>query len=603
LRVADYIAQILALQGIRHVFMITGGGAMHLNDALTRTPSLTPVFCHHEQACAMAAESYARVSGQIAAVNVTTGPGAINAFNGVFGAYVDSIAMVIISGQVKQETMVGSTGLPLRQLGDQEADTITMVRPFCKYAVVLNRVEDVRFEVEKALWLAQHGRPGPVWIDVPMNIQGAEIDPSTLRAFTPVQAESVSVLHDEALKQAVHATLERLKTAQRPVVIAGTGVRIAGAVEDFLHVLATLGVPAATVFNAQDILATNNPCYVGRQGTIGDRAGNFAVQNADFVLILGSRMAIRQVSYNWQSFARYAYKVMVDVDAAEMAKPTLKIDLPVAADVKEFINVMRAQLKDYQVPQAHNEYLDWCRKRKDRYSALLPEYRLARTPINPYVFCSDLFDQLREDDVVVTGDGTAAVVPFQVAPIKQGQRVYSNAGCASMGYDLPAAIGAYYARAQRIVCLAGDGSIMMNLQELQTIAGNRIPVKLFILNNGGYNSILQTQKAYFPDNVRGCGPDNGVTFPDFVRLSEAFGIPSQRCANVDDLEKAITWTLAGEGPRCCEIMLDPEQSFSPKLASRRLEDGRMVSSALEDMAPFLSREELAENLLIPLHTQ
>lgn len=597
MRVSDYIAAKLVEHGIGHVFMITGGGAMHLNDALTRNKKLTPVFCHHEQACAMAAESYTRLSGRIAALNVTTGPGAINALNGVFGAYVDSIAMIVISGQVKQETMVRSTGLPLRQLGDQEADICGMAEPVCKYTALITNAQDIRYELEKALWIAEHGRPGPVWLDVPGDIQGAQIDPETLRGFSPEPSAVQDATH---LTDAAKTVVEHLRRAKRPVIIAGTGVRVSGAADDFLQLLSTLRIPVATVFNAQDIVATDHPCYVGRQGTIGDRAGNFAVQNADCVVILGSRMAIRQVSYNWSSFARHATKIMVDIDSAELAKTTLSIDVPIRAEVKPFIHALQKQLELYQPPASHLEYLKWCRTRTERYPALLPEYRASDTPINPYVFCADLFKHLNARDVVVTGDGTAAVVPFQVAEIKQGLRLYSNAGCASMGYDLPAAIGAYYAGApQRIICLAGDGSIMMNLQELQTIVGNRIPVKLFILNNGGYHSIVQTQKAYFSDNIKGCGPDNGVTFPDFVRVAQAFGIPARRCAHVSNLQDAIVWTLEGDEARCCEIMLDPEQPFAPKLASRRLDNGQMVSSKLEDMAPFLSREEFAENMLIP----
>jgi acetolactate synthase-1/2/3 large subunit len=594
MRVSDYIAARLAEHGIRHVFMITGGGAMHLNDALTRHASLTPVFCHHEQACAMAAESYTRLSGRMAALNVTTGPGAINSLNGVFGAYVDSIAMIVISGQVKQETMVKSTGLTLRQLGDQEADAVSMAAPVCKYAVLIERPEDIRYELEKALWIAEEGRPGPVWLDIPGNIQSAQIDPGTLEGFIPAAA------HPHDLTPHIAQVLDKLRSAKRPAIIAGTGVRVAGAETQFLKLLDTLRIPAATVFNAQDLIATDHPCYGGRQGTIGDRAGNFTIQNADFVLIIGSRMAIRQVSYNWQSFARHAYKVMVDIDAAELAKPTVTLDLAIHADAKAFIETLQAALDEegYQPIYNHLQYLKWCKERVARYSALLPEYRRKESPINPYVFSADLFQQLTSADIVVTGDGTAAVVPFQASAIKQGLRVYSNAGCASMGYDLPAAIGAYYAgKPERVICLAGDGSIMMNLQELQTIAGNKLPVKIFVLNNGGYHSILQTQTAYFSDNIKGCGPSSGVTFPDFVKVAEAFGIPSRRCDNVSTLDEAIAWAIDGEGPRLMEVMLDSTQPFAPKLSSRRLEDGTMVSAALEDMAPFLSREEFAENML------
>lgn len=609
MRVADYISKLLIEHGVRHVFMVTGGGAMHLNDALARDRAhLAPVCFHHEQACAIAAESYARLSGRLAAVNVTTGPGGINALNGVFGAWTDSIGMIVISGQVKRETMIGSYDLPLRQLGDQEVDIIALVKPITKYAVVLREPKDVRYVMEKALWLAKNGRPGPVWIDVPIDVQGAPVNESELRGFDPAKENAAlpaeaNPLSGKALDKPVAQLLEKLKTAKRPVILAGAGVRLSGAHAKFMEVIEQLGIPVTTGWNAHDTLHNAHPLYAGRPGTVGDRGGNFAVQNSDFLLVLGSRLNIRQISYNWKAFARHAYKVMVDIDKAEMNKPTLSVDLKIHAALKDFLPALSSALAGYKTPKEHSDYLAWCRERVARYPVVLPEYYTQSLPINPYCFMKELFEQLEEGDIIVTADGTACVVSFQAGEIKPGQRLYHNSGCASMGYDLPGAIGAHYASGKRIICLAGDGSMMMNIQELQTIAGNKLPIKLFILNNDGYASIRQTQQNYFSDNIIGCGPESGVTFPDFVKLCNAMNIPASRTESHDDMKSAIRKTLDGQGPQALEVMLDPKQTFSPKLSSRKLDDGRMISAPLEDLFPFLSREELAENLLIPAYRE
>ncbi len=603
MRVADYIAQLLVEGGIAQAFTVTGGGAMHLNDAFGRQNGLEVLYCHHEQTCAMAAESYARLSNNPALVNVTSGPGGINALNGVFGAYVDSIPMIVVSGQVKRETLVASQEQPLRQLGDQEVDITAVARPVCKEAWLLRDPADTRSTVERAIWLCKAGRPGPVWIDVPIDVQAAPIEVGDQRPFEPskllLPASERDALRGELLSVAVAQVLGRLEASQRPVVFAGAGVRISGAHDCFLRVIERLGVPVVTGWNAHDAVWDDHPLYIGRPGSIGDRGGNFAVQNADFLLVLGSRLNVRQVSYNWKSFARAAWIAMIDADGAELSKPTLAVDFPVHADLKEALELLEAL--PYRQKPAHASYLDWCHKRAARYPVILPEYSKRVAPINPYLFVQALFEELREGDVVVTGDGTACVVTFQAARLKPGQRLYTNSGCASMGYDLPAAIGASRALGgERVICLAGDGSIMLNLQELQTIAGRDMPVKLFVLSNNGYSSIRQTQQNYFPDNVVGCGPESGLTFPDFHQIAQAFGIPATRCSTHNELSRSIGEALAGKGPHLLEIMLDPEQPFSPKLASRQLADGTMVSSPLEDLAPFLSREELAENMLIPL---
>lgn len=597
IRVADYISQTLTAHNIHHMFMVTGGGSMHLNDAFGRNDQLEVICCHHEQACSMAAEGYFRVTNRIAAVNVTTGPGATNAITGVYGAYVDSVGMIVISGQSKWETLVRSTDLPLRQLGDQEVDIVQMVEGITKYAVIIEEASTIRYHLERALHLASSGRPGPVWLDVPINIQGSSIDPDSLPGYNPSEDETIFETVD--LDSEIGSLLEDLRNAERPVIYAGTGIRLAGQYERFLSLASRLGIPIATAWNSNDLLPDDHPAYAGRPGSIGNRAGNFAVQNSDLLLILGSRLNIRQISYNWENFARDARKIMVDVDAAELKKPTLKIDQPIHADLRDFLPAF--DMATAQWVSQHESWLAWCRERVVRYPVVLPEYWALEEKVNPYCFMDRLFASLVEDELVVCGDGTACVTAFQAATIRNGQRLFHNSGCASMGYDLPAAVGVATAfPGQRVICLAGDGSIMMNLQELQTIIGRNLPVKLFIMNNTGYHSIRQTQANFFPDNIIGCGTDSGLSFPDFGKLSIAFGFPFQRCQSHSELDASIAATLSVDGPAVCEIMLDLDQAFSPKLSSRKLDDGRMITAPLEDMAPFLSREELQENMLVPI---
>jgi acetolactate synthase-1/2/3 large subunit len=596
MRVADYIVGRLAEHGILQVFMVTGGAAMHLNDAFGRSSGIQKVYCHHEQACAMAAEGYFRVSGKMAVVQITAGPGGINALNGVFGAWTDSIPMLVISGQSKRETLVSSTKLPLRQLGDQEVDIVRMVSSITKYAVQVLDPASIRYHLEKALYLATCGRPGPVWLDIPIDVQAAQVDAANLRRFQPSaeeQGPDFSALQKDQLRQLI----DRMKSAQRPVIYAGSGVGLSGQENLLLKLAERLCVPLVAAWNSYDLLPNDNPCYAGRPGTVGDRAGNFTVQNSDFLLILGCRLNIRLVSYNWKSFAPRAFKVMVDLDEAEMKKPTLSIDLPVFADLKDFLPAME-RLTEGWVPR-HQAWLSWCKERVARYPVVLPEYWKLRQKVNPYCFMESLSDQLKDGEVVVCGDGTACVTAFQAIRIRPRMRLFHNSGCASMGYDLPAAIGAAVALPdkERIICLAGDGSLMMNLQELQTVSGLKLPIKIFVLNNAGYHSIRQTQHNFFPDNVVGCGEDSGLSFPDFEKVAGAFTLPFCRIQKHEELEDAIGWALTGRGPVLCEVMLDLAQGFAPKLSSRKLEDGRMETAPLDDMAPFLSREELAENII------
>jgi acetolactate synthase-1/2/3 large subunit len=595
-KVSDYIADSLVGHGIRHVFMVTGGAAMHLNDSFGKHPGLTYVCCHHEQACAMAAESYGRLTGRMAALNVTTGPGGLNALNGVFGAWTDSIPMIVISGQVRYDTTVRSTGLPLRQLGDQEVDIIKCVEPITKYAVMVTDPQLIRYHVERALYLAESGRPGPTWVDVPMNIQGAQVDEANLRAYDA--AEDRHDVPPRLSHQQFAAIIDRIRNAERPVLMAGAGIRIAKASDTFLRAVDLLRVPVVTGFNAHDLLPDGHALTCGRPGSIGNRFGNFTVQNADVLLAVGCRLNIRQISYNWKSFAREAFKIIVDADPLELRKPTVTPDLPVHADAAQFLEGIVEVLAPNGLP-AKTDWIDWCAVRRKKYPVVLPEYWQLTELVNPYCFVETLGKQLRPGHIIVTGNATACICPFQALPIQTGQRLYSNSGSASMGYDLPAAIGAAFgAPGKQIICLAGDGSIQMNIQELQTITDHQLPIKIFVLNNQGYHSIRQTQTNFFGTPLIGCDSGSGVGFPDMERIAYAYRIPFVRCHNHATLEASIGRTLQGDGPAMCEVMLTPEQPFAPRIASRRLPDGRIVSAPLEDMFPFLDRDELMDNLLI-----
>lgn len=596
MKVSDYIADRLVEFGVRHVFMVTGGGSMFLNNAIGTHPKIKTIFNHHEQACAMAAEGYARITNTPGVINVTTGPGGINALNGVYGAFTDSIPMLILSGQVKRETYVRTYDLPnLRQLGDQEVDIVSMVHGITKYAVTVIDPSTIRHHLEKAWHLAQSGRPGPCWLDIPIDVQSAQIDPLTLTGF----ASELDPKTDPAiLSRVVAQTLSRLINAERPVILAGTGVRLANAVDLFNEVVGKLGIPVTTGWT-HDLIASDNSVFCGRPGTIGTRPGNFAVQNSDTLLVIGSRLNIRQTGYAFNSFARAAYKIWVDVDEAELHRPTIQPDFPIVADANAFLHEMNCQLDEIKWDKTKfSKWLSWCKERQARYPTVLPKHREFKGRINPYHFMEILFDQLEEQDAIVTGNATACIVAFQVGNLKLGQRLFSNSGSASMGYDLPAAIGAAVAReGRRVICLAGDGSLQMNIQELQTVKHLNLPVKLFVLNNGGYLSIRTSQKGFFGTTF-GESPTSGVSFPIFLDLARAHGLSFVKL-DMKDFAPTLRKVLDMPGPVLCEVMLDPEQGFEPRQSSRQLPDGRIVSAPLEDMFPFLEREEMMKNLLIP----
>jgi acetolactate synthase-1/2/3 large subunit len=601
MRVSEYLANGIMQQGVSHVFMVTGGGAMFLNDAFGHQANISPVYCHHEQACAMAAEAYARISENMGLINVTTGPGGINALNGVFGAWTDSLPMLVISGQVKRETCLGSYDLPaLRQLGDQEADIIAMAKPVTKYAVQINDPADIRYHLEKAIYLATSGRPGPCWLDIPIDVQSSMVNPETLRSFNPSELDLASP-DTTTLNTHCKHLLERLAKAKRPVILAGTGMRLGNALEEFNTVIRQLGIPVVTAWT-HDLIASDDPLFCGRAGTIGTRAGNFTIQNADLLIILGSRMNIRQTSYNWQSLAPQAFKIQVDIDPAELDKPTFRPDLAITCDVKPLLAHLAAQILEFGFnTESHASWLEWCKKRVLDYPTVQNQQKTFSGKINPYHFVDRLISQLRDDDIIACGNASACIIPFQTAQLKFGQRLFSNSGSASMGYDLPAAIGAYFGalagrgEQQRVICIAGDGSIMMNIQELQTIAHYQLPIKIFVIDNGGYLSIRTSQNNFFK-RLTGEGPSSGVSFPDFSMLANSFGIPSSKMDGAD-FETLIPDIIDSPGPYLCHVMVDETQQFEPRMSSRQTDDGRIVTPPLEDMFPFLDREELARNML------
>lgn len=587
MKTAEYIARRLAAWGIDTCFTVTGGAAMHLNDAFGAEPGTTVHYHHHEQACSMAAEGYARIAGRPAVVNVTAGPGGINALNGVFGAYTDSIPMVVVAGQVRRDTITTLASVPgLRQLGDQEARMVEMVRPITKWARLVDDPQQLLTLVDEAVMAAVTGRPGPAWLDVPVDVQGADLPGADPGLPLPVMGRPAMTPAN-----AVERVLDRLAEAERPVLVVGTGVRAARVGHLVEGLAEALGVPVATAWT-HDTIASDHPHYAGRPGTIGTRAGNFVVQSSDLLIVLGSRLNIRQVSYNWGAFAADAELIWVDIDEAELRKPHVAADLPVVADLAEFVpNLMGAASARGLEPRW--EWLAWCRDIRARFEPRDADYEVRPDGINAYHLMGALSELLLADHVVVCGDATACIVPFQRLALRGSMRMFSNSGCASMGYDLPAALGAAVAAPDRpVICLAGDGSLMMNVQELQTLAASSADLLVLVLDNGGYLSIKQTQRNFFGREC-GASPESGVTFPDFRRLADGFGLPVTVLDPDGDWRGQLAGSLAGRGPRVCVARLDREQEFEPRLRSRMVE-GRIMTPALDDMYPHLSADVLAE---------
>lgn len=602
-RLADYVVDFLADRGVTDCFTIVGGGAMHLNDAFGHHGRIRCTYNHHEQACAIAAEAYARLENRIAAVCVTTGPGGTNAITGVVGGWTDSIPMFIVSGQVRYDTTARyaskyTDGMTLRAVGDQEFDITKAVGCMCKYAEMLEEPERIRYMLEKAWYLATTGRPGPVWIDIPVNYQGCYIETEGLEGYTPDE-----MLPPPVAGETVNSVLELIRTAQRPVLYAGGGIRLSGGYEAFRQAIEKLGVPVVTYWNSIDLIEDEHPLYCGRGGNMGERAGNFAVQNADLVLAIGTRISIRQVGYNWETWARAAKVVMVDIDQAELHKPTVHVDVRIWADAKDFLQKVDTLVGDETVFTGES-WREQCRSWKQKYPVTQARHweENGKTA-NVYAFIRQLSSVLPQGSLTAVSNGACCVAGHQNWVIKEGTRFIINNGIASMGYGLPAAIGLCIAGGRKdTICLEGDGSIMMNLQELQTIVANDLPIKLFLINNQGYHSIRQTQDNLFHEHSKvGIGPESrDLSFPDYSRIASAFGFPYLEAHSNAEMKCAVEQALKQEGYVFCEIFTDTEQGWEPKNSAKKLPDGTLFSAPLEDLAPFLPEEELRENMYIPL---
>lgn len=597
IKISNYIADFIVRNGIKHIFTVTGGGAMHLNDAFGHHPDLTCIYNHNEQASSIAAEGYTRLTGKLAVTCVTSGPGGTNAITGVLGGWLDSIPMFIISGQVKTETTTSITDIPLRQLGDQEYNIVASVSSMTKYAQMVTNPSEIRYHLEKALYLAMNGRGGPVWLDIPLDIQAAIVETEELVGFSPNELSRENPIYNKSITPKI---LEKIKKSKRPVILAGSGIRLGKAHEQFIKLINKFQIPVVTAWNAHDTLWDEHELFCGRPGTLGTRGGNFIVENSDLILVLGCRLNIRQISYNYREYAKNAYKIIVDIDKNELKKPTIKADLPVYANVRDFMEDILTT--EYILDnEAHNRWLKWCRNINKKYPAVLSKYYEKISPVNPYAFISELFDELDEDETIITGNGSACVITFQVAKIKRGQRLFTNSGCAAMGYGFPAALGACVALdGKRVICIDGDGSFQMNIQELQTAVYNNLNIKIVYLNNNGYHSIRQTQNNLFNTKLVGVCDGNGLSFPDISKIAWAYGIPYIKIDNINESKKLIRNMLDSKGPIICEVIIDPSQNFEPKLSSKVLPDGKIVSPSIDDMYPFLDRDEYNKNKNIDL---
>jgi len=592
IKLSDYVIQFLEELGITHVFMLAGGGAMHLVDSLGKNAYIRHVCNLHEQACAIAADAYAQYTGHLGVALVTTGPGGTNTLTGVAASWLDSIPVLILSGQVKRADRM--TGRGVRQMGFQELDIVRLVRPITKYAVTVMDPESIRFHLEKAVFTAKSRRPGPVWIDIPLDVQAARIDESHLPGFAPPKKETSS---SRTLQQKVCRCLELLHHARRPVILAGNGIRLAGAADFFRFFLDHVTIPVLTTWKAADLIPEDHPLYVGRPGAVGQRGANFVQQNADWILCLGARLDFGQTAYNHKNFAPRAYRIMVDVDRAEIRKMQTRIHVPVWSDAGDFL---REFLRQY-TPAVSKDYTDWlaqCKEWHHRYPVVLSEYWNETGYVNDYVLISVLSDELTGQDLLIPGSsGACSERTMQAIRIKAGLRVFNSQGLGSMGFGIPAAIGGCLASGgKRTICLEGDGGFVMNIQELETVRRLQLPIKFFVLNNGGYGSIRATQKSHFQGHLVGCTPASGLTLPDISALAKSFGIPTARLESHATLRDQVRQVLETPGPVVCEVIVSPDQPTAPRVVTQQKEDGSIVSSPIEDLWPFLDRKEWETNM-------
>jgi acetolactate synthase-1/2/3 large subunit len=595
LRLADYVVRFVRNLGVRHVFLVPGGGAMHLNDALSRCAELEPVCNLHEQASAIATESYSKATNHFGVCMVTTGPGATNAITGLAGAWLDSTPCLFISGQVKRaDRLVSSEGLHsgVRQMGVQEIDIVEIIKPLTKYAVTLDQPESIRYHLERAVWEAQSGRPGPVWIDIPLDVQAIQIEEGALPGFTPPATPDAA--------PDISTIIEALNRSSRPIILAGNGIRLAHAEREFLELAGILNVPVETTWLAIDLLPAGHPLFVGRPGSLASRGSNFAIQNSDFMMSIGSRLDRVITGYAPDRFARAAKKVMVDVDAAELAKMGDSIHHKICCDAGVFIRALLARRNEI-AQRDRSDWLTRCSQWKTRYPIVTDEHRKPSGGVSVYHLAEILAAELRENDWIVSGSSGSAIELFLFAfEVKRGQRVFHTTALGSMGFGIPASIGACLANERRqVVCVEGDGSLQFNIQELETVRRLGLPIKFFVLNNEGYASIRISQTAFFGEPRIGCDAKTGQTLPDVRKVAEAYGIQTAIIDGQANLRAEIRRVLDLPGPVVCDVQVIPEEVRAPRLASVQRPDGSFVSKPLEDLAPFLERAEFLENMIIP----
>ncbi|MGO9434497.1 MAG: thiamine pyrophosphate-binding protein [Terracidiphilus sp.] len=600
MKLSDYVVRFIAEQGVKHVFLVTGGGAMHLNQSLGAEPAIEAVCNSHEQASAICAEAYAKVTNHLGVCMVTTGPGGTNAITGVAGAWLDSTAVLFISGQVKRpDRMFDKQGNPLgmRQLGVQEIDIVSIVKPITKYAITVLEPDDIRYHMEKAVYLALRGRPGPVWIDIPLDVQAAPIEPSTMRGFDPSELGNQFATSD--LKSEVSRLIEKLNQAERPLLFAGNGIRLAHGEKEFEQLRVLLSIPTVATWCAADLVPSDDPTYVGRPGAVAARGANFAVQNSDLLLAIGVRLDFAITGYAPQNLAREAYRVAVDIDPAELAKLHPYLHQPICANARDFLVELLNQRASIRT-RNRSKWNERCAGWKTRYPVVTSEHRKPESQVSIFHLAEVIGSESRPDDLLVSGSSGSGIEIFLLAcPTRTGQRIYHTAGLGAMGFGLPMSLAVSIGGGRRRTILVdGDGGFQFNIQELETAARLRLPVKLFVLNNDGYASIRASQKGYFGRATIGCDSRTGLTVPDMSKIAAAYNIPCVVIADQKSLREDVRRVLAMEGPVVVDVHVIPDEMRAPRLQSYQKPDGSMVSKPLEDMYPFLPREEFLANMIV-----
>ncbi len=590
IKVSDFVIKFLVEKDINTIFLVSGGGIMHLVDSVGKNAEMHYYCNYHEQACAHSAEAYSRVTGKVGACLVTTGPGGTNALSGVASAWVDSIPILVLSGQVRRDLIADYS--KLRQKGPQEGNVVEMAKPVTKYAVTLLDPNMVRYQLEQALYLAVNGRPGPVWLDFPLDVQGAEVDETRLVPFLPPLSKPDTML----LAEQVGQVLQIAREARQPLFIFGNGIHIARAEAQSRVLLQKMPFPVVLPNCAKDLVPESHPRYMGVFGTAGQRRANFAVQNADCIFFIASGINVTKAGFNYKGFAPKAKKVIVDVDEGQLYHQVIQPDFAVQADVQDFLIELLRQIDAGKVEFAPSpKWMEACFRWKERYPIILDQFYEDKEHVNSYVFVDKLSDLLNSEDIVVAGNGIDEVSYWQAFKVKPDQRTMISGNWGPMGWDLPAAVGACIGSGYRTICLSGDGSSQWNIQELLTIKHYRLPVKIFIFNNQGYTNIRMTQANFFGRFV-GADESSGVSNPDFAHLAAAYGFSYSKISTNAEIEDGICNVLQTEGPTLCELNIAIEQGITPKASAFRREDGTLESRPLEDMAPFLPREEVWENM-------